>query len=164
MSAYLYFASLISLESVCFAILIGISCDFVLHFGHAYCSQPAHTCREVRTKKALILMGPSILAAAITTIAAAVVMKFARIVFFQKFATILLYALVMALFGSMTVFLVLTDVFGPADPTAFADYLTGAVLGKQKSVQGAHISKQVLDPSPTQTYRGKLIGHDESYA
>jgi hypothetical protein len=109
-------------------------------------------------------MGPSILAAAITTIAAAIVMKFANIVFFRKFATILLYTLVMALFGSMTVFLVLTDIFGPANPTAFADYLTRAVSGKPKAVAGAHTSKLSPDPPPTQTYRGKLIGDNETYA
>lgn len=30
------------LESICFAILIGISCDFMIHFGHAYAHLPGH--------------------------------------------------------------------------------------------------------------------------
>jgi 5-methyltetrahydrofolate--homocysteine methyltransferase len=57
------------LESVCFAILIGVSVDFSIHLAHAYVSIPGEQDRCVRTKHALIEMGPSILAAAFTTIA-----------------------------------------------------------------------------------------------
>lgn len=77
-----------SLESVCFAILIGVSCDFVIHFGHAYSSLPGDRSRHERSKYAVIRMGPSILAGAFTTICAAVVMLFTVITFFQKFAQI----------------------------------------------------------------------------
>jgi hypothetical protein len=64
------------LESICFAILIGVSVDFVIHFGHAYAHLPGEVSRSERTKFALIRMGPSILAAAFTTIAAAIIMLF----------------------------------------------------------------------------------------
>ena len=57
------------LESVCFAILIGVSVDFIIHLSHAYVSIPGEQDRCTRTKHALIEMGPSILAAAFTTIA-----------------------------------------------------------------------------------------------
>ena len=50
------------LESICFAILIGVSADFVIHFSHTYASLPGNASREERTKHALIKMGPSILA------------------------------------------------------------------------------------------------------
>ncbi len=52
---FLYFTC--SLESICFAILIGISCDFVIHFGHAYNHLPGDTSKQERTKFALIHMG-----------------------------------------------------------------------------------------------------------
>lgn len=64
------------LESICFAILIGVSVDFVIHFCHAYAHLPGEVPRGERTKFALIRMGPSILAAAFTTIAAAIIMLF----------------------------------------------------------------------------------------
>ena len=64
------------LESICFAILIGVSVDFVIHFCHAYSSMTGEHNRGERTKYALVTMGPSILAAAFTTIAAATVMLF----------------------------------------------------------------------------------------
>lgn len=113
-----------SLESICFAILIGISCDFVIHFGHAYISQPGgvHD-RHQRSKYALVRMGPSILAAAFTTICAAFVMYFTTIVFFQKFATILLYTVIMATAGALIIFIALTDTLGPSQPTVFVDSL-----------------------------------------
>lgn len=64
------------LESICFAILIGISVDFVIHFCHAYSHINGEASRHERTKSALIRMGPSILAAAITTVSAAIIMLF----------------------------------------------------------------------------------------
>lgn len=73
------------LESVCFAILVGISCDFVIHFGHAYIHFQEDVDKRERTKYAVLHMGPSILAAAATTVAAALVMLFCKVVFFTKF-------------------------------------------------------------------------------
>lgn len=109
------------LESVCFAILVGISCDFVIHFGHAYNHRKGNVPRGIRTEYAVIHMGPSILAAALTTFAAAIVMLFCRVVFFTKFAMILLMTILHATVGSFVVYLVLSDLFGPAEPTKFVD-------------------------------------------
>ena len=113
------------LESICFAILIGISCDFVLHFGHAYAYLPGEVSRSDRTKYALIRMGPSILAAGFTTICAAIVMLFTVISFFRQFAQILFFTILQATIGSFILFLTLTDCIGPKDPTYLWDkYLT----------------------------------------
>ena len=71
------------MESICFAILIGISVDFVIHFSHAYVSLPGNVPKEERTLHAMIQMGPSILAAAVTTMAGALCMLFTVITFFQ---------------------------------------------------------------------------------
>jgi 5-methyltetrahydrofolate--homocysteine methyltransferase len=109
------------LESICFAILIGISCDFVIHFGHAYASLPGIVSRDQRTKFALIHMGPSILAAAFTTIASAIVMIFTVNTFFVKFAIILFFTILQATVGSFIVFLTFTDCVGPNEPTYLWD-------------------------------------------
>lgn len=117
------------LESVCFAILIGISADFVLHFGHSYSSLPGDRSRHERSKYALLRMGPSILAAAFTTVCAAIVMFFTTITFFQKFAQILFFTIVMATAGSFIFFITLSDTFGPSKPTAFVDGIVGKLCG-----------------------------------
>jgi predicted RND superfamily exporter protein len=118
-----------SLEAICFSILIGISCDFVIHFTHAYASLPGDTDRHVRTKFAVIRMGPSILAAAFTTIAAATIMLFTVISFFVKFAVILFATVVQASVGSFIVFVALADAFGPSQPTYAVDWITAKLIG-----------------------------------
>jgi hypothetical protein len=45
---------------VCFAILVGISADFVIHLSNSYCQLSGHCSKEERTRYALISMGPSI--------------------------------------------------------------------------------------------------------
>lgn len=120
------------LEAICFAILIGLSCDFVIHFSHAYASLPGDVDRHERTKYALIRMGPSILAAGITSMAAAAVMLFTVITFFVKFGVILLVTIVQATTGSFIVFLVLTDCFGPSNPTYVVDQITDRLFGKKE--------------------------------
>jgi len=116
-----------SLESVCFAILIGVSCDFVIHFSHAYSSLPGDRSRHERSKYALLRMGPSILAAAFTTLCAATVMIFTVITFFQKFAQILFYTIIMATLGSFIVFITLADSFGPSRPTVLVDAIVAKI-------------------------------------
>lgn len=68
-------------------------------------------------------MGPSILAAAFTTICSAVVMIFTTITFFQKFAMILFFTILMATIGSFVVFITLADCIAPSRPTYLMDLL-----------------------------------------
>ena len=109
------------LESICFAILIGVSVDFVIHFSHAYTLQQGSVDRHRRTQRALIKMGPSILATAVTTTLSAVVMLFTVITFFQKFALILFFTVIQASIGSFVVFLTMVDCIGPSNPTYLVD-------------------------------------------
>lgn len=93
--------------------MIGISCDFVIHLGHAYASPIGSVSSSERTKHALLVMGPSILASSFTTIAASVIMLFTIIQFFVQFAQILMFTMILATLASIIIFLTLTDCFGP---------------------------------------------------
>jgi len=136
------------LESVCFSILIGVSVDFVIHFSHAYVAASEHLAhngngnsnvdiknldRHDRTKFALIHMGPSVLAAAFTTVAGATIMLFTVITFFQKFAIVLFLTIILSTVGSFVVFLSLTDCIGPSNPT----YLYDKMMGNETLPKGA---------------------------
>jgi len=121
------------LESICFAILIGVSVDFVIHFCHAYASKSGEVDRGERTQDALIRMGPSILAAAVTTVAAAIIMLFTVIDFFQKFALILFMTMIQATLGSFVMFLTFTDCIGPSNPTYLADKVTSRCTKNNKA-------------------------------
>ena len=112
------------LESICFTILIGISVDFVVHFSHTYTETPGQVSRHHRTKHALIHMGPSILAAAFTTLASALIMLFTKVLFFNLFASVMVWVIVQATLGSFVIFLTLTDTMGPSNPTMLFDFLT----------------------------------------
>jgi len=127
------------LESICFAILIGISCDFVIHFGHAYIKFDGDVSKDERTKYAVIHMGPSILAAAVTTFSASLVMMFCKIVFFTKFALILLMTVVHATIGSFVVYIVFLDTFGPSEPTKFFDRFLKSKKNDPKSEERSPI-------------------------
>merc|ERR1711933_309004 len=109
------------LESICFSILIGVSVDFVIHFNHAYVHHKGEHPREERTKYAMVTMGPSILATAGTTFFSAVVMLFCTITFFNKFALVLFFTIVMATVASFVFFITLTNCFGPTNPTYLVD-------------------------------------------
>lgn len=85
--------------------------------------------RKYRAQFALTHMGPSILAAAFTTFAAALVMLFTEITFFQKFAVILFMTILHSVLGCFVVFLVLCDCFGPAEPTKGYDTIKGKFCG-----------------------------------
>jgi predicted RND superfamily exporter protein len=117
------------LEAICFAILIGVSVDFVIHFSHAYSILEGAVSRSRRTKYALIKMGPSILATAATTILSAVIMLFTVITFFQKFALILFLTVIQASVGSFILFLTMADCLGPSNPTYLVDrWLLGKTI------------------------------------
>ena len=74
-------------------------------------------------------MGPSILAAAFTTFAAAITMLFCQITFFNKFALILLMTILHATIASFVIYIVLTDCFGPSEPTKCFDGIFMKIKG-----------------------------------
>lgn len=96
------------LESMCLAILVGISCDFVVHLAHAYMTslpvgKSTREVRRERTRWALSTMGISVLSAGGTTLVAAFALSNGQVEFFHAFGTFLMltisFALVFALIG-----------------------------------------------------------------
>jgi predicted RND superfamily exporter protein len=101
------------LECICIAILIGIGADFVTHLSAAYSNNSDCVDRRQRTEHALVHMGPSVLAAAFTTISGALIMIFTQILFFKRFAFVLLFTIVHSTVGALIVFCTLTNCCGP---------------------------------------------------
>merc|ERR1712150_187315 len=152
------------LESILFAILIGISCDFVIHSAHAYTGLPGHASREDRTLKALLTMGPSILAAGFTTFSAALVMLFTIITFFEKFAIVLFLTVLQALVGSFVVFLTMTICLGPSNPTYLVDLMLSKCVpilccGKQFPTQPEHSTDDIFKENNNNNTDPSLSNH-----
>jgi hypothetical protein len=95
-------------------------------------------------------MGPSILAAAFTTICSAIIVLSTFVSLFQKFARVLFYTVIMATLGSMIVFISLTTYFGQSEPTFFIDSLTEK-LKRSCSKHGGKNLKETDKPDETQS-------------
>lgn len=123
------------IESICIAILIGISADFVTHLSVAYTTEEGNLDREKRTEQALLDMGPSILAAAFTTIVSSVIMIFTKIVFFGRFAYVMLFTISHSTFGAFIVFCTLTNCAGPSNPSVFLNSVKGTMQSVYRQAQ-----------------------------
>ena len=55
------------LESITMSVAVGVSIDFAMHFGVAYCLAPNKECRKARVRFSLSRMGSAITMAAVTT-------------------------------------------------------------------------------------------------
>lgn len=71
-------------ESILFSVLIGIGCDYVLHFGSAYIMYQGNVSRHERTRFAILHMGPSILASGASTLITAIIMVCLKYAFVTK--------------------------------------------------------------------------------
>ena len=77
------------LEAICFAILVGLSCDFIVHIAHAYKESKAQTKRD-KTLEAIWAMGPPVMFAALSTSLAGALLFTCNILFYVKFGAILM--------------------------------------------------------------------------
>lgn len=78
-------------------------------------------------------MGPSISVAALTTASSAIFMIFCKSVSFQKFATIMIIAIFHSTIRSFFVYLVLVDIFGPAESTKGVDRMLAVCMKDEKN-------------------------------
>ena len=77
-------------ESIATVILIGFSMDYCLHLGGAYIESEEKT-RFLRTRDALVHLGVSVVAGAITTILSGLFLWGTVMIFFQKFAFLITF-------------------------------------------------------------------------
>ncbi len=101
------------LEAICFAILVGLSCDFIVHIAHAYKESDAETRRQ-KALDAVWAMGPPVLFAAVSTSLSGALLFSCNILFYIKFGAILM--LTMAYSFTM-IFVFLVPLLALAGPT-----------------------------------------------
>jgi uncharacterized membrane protein len=93
-------------------------------------------------------MGRSILAASITTVAAAIIMIFTIIVFFQKFAYVLFFSIIQATAAVFIFFCTNADCLGPSNPTYLFDSIVSCIFCHKKNEQGAQAQDSDRTASP----------------
>jgi protein dispatched 1 len=101
-------------ESIAAVILIGLSVDYCVHLANAYCEAPA-SCdtRELRVQHALMTMGISITASAVTTIVSGSVLWLCILTFFSKFAFLITATIVSSFAWSLFFLPSALAAFGP---------------------------------------------------
>ena len=99
-------------ESLGTVIIIGFSVDYVVHLAAHYVHVP-HTLRYDRAKDSISSMGVSIFSGAVTTFGSGVFLFGGTLVFFRKFALIIVVTVSFSLTFSLGYFLAFLHSFGP---------------------------------------------------
>ena len=101
-------------ESIAAVILIGLSVDYCVHLANAYCEAPASAdTRELRVQHALMTMGISITASAVTTIVSGSMLWLCILTFFSKFAFLITATIVSSFAWSLFFLPSALAAFGP---------------------------------------------------
>jgi multidrug efflux pump subunit AcrB len=95
------------------AISVGICVDFICHHAHAYSHCDSNS-RKDRITHSLVEMGISVVSAAVTTFtAAAILLVFTTVTFFQKFGVFLAVCMICSVVVALVYFHALLAIAGP---------------------------------------------------
>ncbi|KAJ5066144.1 sterol-sensing domain [Anaeramoeba ignava] len=116
------------IESVSLTIIVGISVDYVVHFGHAYTVSQAST-RFFRLRFAITDLGISVFSAAITTLLSALMLFFTQILFFRNFGIFLWIVIFLSMIWSFVFFFSTLAWKGPVTPKTDLKYILSKIFG-----------------------------------
>ena len=105
-------------ESIAAVIVVGFSVDYTIHLGHMYDHAGHHggyALRSERARYALLKMGSTVLAGAITTCGSGVFMFACQLVFFNKMAFLICCTIAFSLAFSLFLFVPLLYLVGPSE-------------------------------------------------
>jgi len=100
------------IEAIATVMIIGFSVDYVVHLGNHYVECPFDS-RYQRMQEALASIGISIVSGAITTIASGIFLFAAVIIFFTKFAVLVVSTICFSIYCSLFLFTSLNHFIGP---------------------------------------------------
>ena len=103
-------------ESVAIVIVIGFSVDHVVHLAAHFVHSPFYS-NDAKATEALADMGISIFSGAITTMGSGVFLFGGTIIFFQKFALVILTTVLFSLLYSLIYFMAVLHSCGPSGKT-----------------------------------------------
>ena len=106
--------------------------------SHSYSHSPGRLHRHTRTKAAILSMGEPIIGATITTLSVSFLMLFCKIVFFVKFAQLLIVTISFSLLGGLVFHSVLVDCFGPEDPLTTYKKLRGLLTFREPEINSSN--------------------------
>lgn len=105
------------IESIGVVLSVGFSFDYAAHLANAYTESNKSDNKNERTRAALTELGISILAGAVSTLAASAMLFFAIVVFFTKIGILIFATIVLALIWSLVFLPAFLHSFGPSGNT-----------------------------------------------
>ena len=99
-------------ECIAMVIIIGFSVDYVVHLAAHYVHTPTQT-RYHRATDSISAMGVSILSGGITTLGSGIFLSGGKIIFFQKFALMIVVTVLFSLTYALVYFLAFMHLLGP---------------------------------------------------
>ncbi|XP_068683419.1 protein dispatched homolog 1-like [Montipora foliosa] len=101
------------LESITMSVAVGVSIDFAMHYGVAYCLAPNKECRKARVEYSLSRMGSAITMAALTTFIAGAMMMPSRVLSYLQMGHFLMLVMTLGWAFSTFFFQALCCTIGP---------------------------------------------------
>ena len=101
------------LEAIAVVIIVGFSVDYVVHLANHYI-ESVYEDRFRRMKDSLTGIGISIVSGAITTIGSGIFMFMATVLFFEKFAILVLSTILFSCYFSLVFFVCINHWIGPS--------------------------------------------------
>lgn len=146
-----------AVESLSVSIVMGLAIDYVLHVGHAYVTSEGTT-RFEKTKHAMIRIGPSVVAASITTVASMVVLFFCELYLFNQIGIIVAATLTTGVVFCFFGFIPMVMIAGPLRKRCDMYYGIRVCFDKlfkreQYTVVDAH-TETYIDMKPLSSRRG----------
>lgn len=99
-------------ESVGVVVCVGFAVDYVVHLAAHFVHSKSGD-RNSRVRESLRELGISILSGSVTTVAATATLYICVLVLFSKFATLVIYTIILASFYSLAFFAALCHAIGP---------------------------------------------------
>lgn len=122
------------IEAIAIVIIIGFSVDYVVHLANHYV-ESVYKDKFRRMQDSLTGVGISIVSGAITTLGSSLPLFFALIVFFNKFAILMLSTILFSLYSAMVIFVSINLLIGPSGTCGdLSYYIVRPVYGQIKKL------------------------------
>ena len=131
-----------NMESICLTILAGFCVDYIVHLAHSYMESPDRSDREARVRYSVGHMGVSVLAGALTSLGASLLLFFCTLRFFSTFGIFFFGTILLAWLWANFFFIPALGTFGPAGTQG--DFY-GNMFGPKRS--GTDAKAVVINPA-----------------
>jgi hypothetical protein len=120
-------------ESIAAVIVVGFSVDYTIHLGHMYdhAGHEGFATRTERARFAILKMGSTVFAGAITTAGSGAFLFPTQLVFFNKMAFLIVVTIVFSLLYSLCFFMPLLYLAGPSDNVGHFSTLVPASIANK---------------------------------